>query len=365
MHVVVGAARRTAVVPRGGAFKDLKLFELAGPVIQSVLSDSNTAGSDVDCVIMGNALGAGGNPARASALAAGLPERVTAQTIDSQCCAGMDAIAYGAALIRSGMARVVIAGGMESFSQAPIRHDRTTGEIYHQPPFTPWPERDPDMIKAAADLSDQRGYDRAALEAFARGSHAKALASQEALAPEIISLCGVTRDKFTRNLTRTLCQRARRFNGPVTSATMAVEADAAAAVILLGVDSPAPDEIVWRDGLSLGGRPDQPGLGCWPVTDALMEWQDNLVLRDVHVIEVMEAFAAQAMAFIEDSGVQSSRVNARGGALARGHPIGASGSILLVRAWHRLKNQTGGSSALTTIAAAGGIASAALLQKGV
>ena len=365
MHVVIGAARRTAVVPRGGAFKDLKLFELTRPVIQSVLSDSNTAMSDVDCVIMGNALGAGGNPARISALAAGLPERVTAQTIDSQCCAGMDAIAYGAALIRSGMARVVIAGGTESFSQAPVRRDRTTGEIYHQSPFTPWPDRDPDMIKAAADLSDQRGYDRAALETFACGSHAKALASQKELVPEIISLCGVNRDAFTRNLSQALCQRAQSLSGSITSATMAVEADAAAVVILQGVQSPASHEIVWRDGLSLGGRPDQPGSGCWPVTDALIERQNDLVLRHVHVIEVMESFAAQAMAFIEDSGVQSSRVNARGGALARGHPIGASGAILLVRAWHRLKNHTSGCSALTTIAAAGGIASAALLQKGI
>src|SRR5690606_38544343 len=114
--------------------------------IRTLLAAAGLAAEEVDEVILGNALYGGGNPARLALLAAGIPECRSALTIDSQCCAGLDAIMLAAARIRAGEAQVIVAGGVESFSRAPIRQRRPAvpGEAavpYDRPPFTPWPER--------------------------------------------------------------------------------------------------------------------------------------------------------------------------------------------------------------------------------
>ncbi|OZA10847.1 MAG: acetyl-CoA acetyltransferase, partial [Rhodobacterales bacterium 17-64-5] len=110
------AARRTAVVPRGGAFARLSIEELAAPVIAACLKDAGITLDQVEEVILSNALGAGGNPARRVALAAGLPERVAGLSIDRQCAGGLDAILLARALVDSGAADIVLAGGVESTS---------------------------------------------------------------------------------------------------------------------------------------------------------------------------------------------------------------------------------------------------------
>ena len=115
------AARRTAVVPRGGAFARLSLEDLAAPVIAACLADAGISPDAVDEVILSNALGTGGNPARRVALAAGLMERVAGLTIDRQCAGGLDAILLARALVDSGAADVVLAGGVESYSRRPLR----------------------------------------------------------------------------------------------------------------------------------------------------------------------------------------------------------------------------------------------------
>ena len=114
-RVFLAGARRSAVVPRGGAFAALALHDLAAPVIAGALQDADIAPHRVDELIVANALGAGGNPARLAALAAGLPDHVGGLSIDRQCCGGMDAVLLAEALIRAGRAQVVIAGGAESF----------------------------------------------------------------------------------------------------------------------------------------------------------------------------------------------------------------------------------------------------------
>ena len=146
---------RTPVAPVGGALAACRPHELAAPLVARLLADAGLPASAVDAVVLGNALGAGGNPARVLALAAGLPERTPAITLDSQCCAGLDAITHACGLLALGQAQVVIAGGAEAWSRAPLRLHRPLqpGEkpvAYEQPPFTPWPGRDPDMLQAAA-----------------------------------------------------------------------------------------------------------------------------------------------------------------------------------------------------------------------
>ena len=121
---LIASWARSAVVPRGGAFKALHAHVIAAPVVQALLERAGLQASAVDALVMGNALGAGGNPARMLALHAGLPQACAAFTIDTQCCAGLDAVAMGAALIASGQAHVVVAGGAEAWSRSPIRMHR-------------------------------------------------------------------------------------------------------------------------------------------------------------------------------------------------------------------------------------------------
>jgi acetyl-CoA C-acetyltransferase len=362
------AARRTAVAPRNGAFRAIALHDLAAPVLRAVLADAGI--ERVDEVILGNGLYGGGNPARVAALVAGLPEDVPALTLDTQCCAGLDAIRLAAARVVTGEAETVLAGGCESFSRAPLRFRRPVGpdetpEEYRRPPFTPWRHRDPDMVVAAAALARELDIARAAQETFAIASHRTALASD--LSGEIVAVDGLAHDAFARHLDARICARLPVVEGDalhgVTAATIAVEADAAAAVLVVS-------ERVWRasggggvqiaGGMARGGDPVRPGLAPIAASKALLQ-RLGLNPHDLVCSEIMEAFAVQAMTCIQGIGLDPGRVNVGGGALARGHPIGASGAILAVRLFHELRGGDEGAAGLAAIAAAGGLGSALVL----
>jgi len=377
MNAFIVAARRTAVAPRGGALAAIEPAELAVATIRAVLADAGLAPEQIDDVILGNALYGGGNPARLAALLAGLPEDVPALTLDSQCCAGLDAVMLAATRVAAGEANAIVAAGVESFSRAPIRLHRPTNKDetlreYARPPFTPWPERDPDMIAAAAALAGARGITRQAQESFAVESHRKArtAAQGDVFDREIVPVAGLARDAFTRELTPALCARLPALCGDdahaVTAATVAVEADAAAAVLVVGEDLAArlargarPVRVL--GGARRGGDPAMPGLAPIAAARAALA-RNDLTVEAVAVAEIMEAFAAQAIAGIDGLGLDPARVNRGGGALARGHPIGASGAILAVRLWHELQQEELGAAGLATIAAAGGLGSALLMR---
>lgn len=354
MSARILAARRTAVVPRGGAFASLQIEELAAPVIAAVLADAGLNPGDVDELVCSNALGAGGNPARRVALAAGLPQRVAGLSIDRQCAGGLDAIGLAAALVRSGHARVVLAGGVESYSQRPLRAQVGPDGVpvpYDQAPFTPWPERDPDMAEAAAALAATLGISKGEADAFAIASHARAFGAD--FRAEIVPLASQSRDAFTRRLTPALAARAPVLQGPVTAANAAVAADAAAFVVVAATGQ-GPRIL---SQITLGADPCQPGLAPVPAIAAALA-QAGLTVTDLACAEVMEAYAVQAIACIRGAGLDPASVNRNGGALARGHPIGASGAILAVRLYHDLKAGRG----LAAIASAGGIGAALVLE---
>ncbi|MBC7739247.1 MAG: thiolase family protein [Candidatus Saccharibacteria bacterium] len=360
MTAFVVAACRTAVVPRGGTFAGLSLSDLAVPVVQACLTDAGIAGAQVDEVVVSNALGGGGNVARLVSLAAGLPDRVAGLTIDRQCAGGLDAVLLARALVDSGAAEVVVAGGVESYSRRPLRFrtDPAGGAAlaYDRPAFTPWPDRDPEMHDAAAALAERLGITRAEQDAWAVNSHAKALRAD--FAGEIVALNGCDRDVFARGLTLAVADRAKVLAGSVTMATAAVAADAAAFVVVVSQARAAGlrrARIV--GGVTRGGRPEDPGLAPL-VAMAEVLHRAGLTPRDLQVAEVMEAYAVQALACIRGAGIDPARVNPGGGALARGHPIGASGAILAVRLFHALRGGYG----LAAIAAAGGIGTALLLH---
>ena len=362
MTAYVVAAFRTPVMPRGGAFAGLSLQDLAAPLVAACLTEAGLVPDDVSELILSNALGAGGNPARVVALAAGLPQRVAGLTIDRQCAGGLDALLLAQAMIKAGQAEAVLAGGVESYSRRPIRlqTDPAGGPplAYDQPPFTPWPDRDPDMAKAAARLALHLGIGRDRQDAWAVRSHAAARAAAGRLAREIVPLLGMQTDGFTRDLPPATAARARGITGSVTVANAAVAADGAALCLVVSerLAQRANRALRILGGVTRGGVPDEPGLApVAAIAEALH--RAGIGPADLTAAEVMEAYAVQAIACVEGAGLNPDLVNGGGGALARGHPIGASGAILAVRLFHDLRGGTG----LAAIAAAGGLGTALLL----
>lgn len=366
------AARRTPVVPRNGAFRRLGVGALAAPVMQMILRDSGISAEEVDEIILGNALYGGGNPARVAALAAGLPETKPAMTIDTQCCSGLDAVAAAADRISGGACDVVLAGGVESYSRSPLRFIRPmrneAAAEYQRPPFTPWPDRDPDMIEAAVLLAQELGITRAEQETFAVASHGRAMRAQDDFRREIVPLEDIHTDAFARRLSRAACARLPAISGQgiyaATAATVAVEADAAAMVVVVSDRKLAalkprlrPARIAGH--IRVGGDPARPGLLTTAAAQSLLAHQ-GINASQISVAEIMEAFAAQAMGTIAALRLDPASVNRGGGALSRGHPIGASGAILAVRLFHELQKECDGFG-LATIAAAGGLGSGMLL----
>lgn len=366
MNSVIVAARRTAVSPRGGALSALNLHELAAPVVTACLAECGIDAAQVDEIIVGNALGAGGNPARVVALAAGLPETVAGLSLDRQCCSGLDALLLADALIGSGAAQLVVAGGVESYSQRPqrlrINPETALPEAYDQPPFTPWPSRDPDMAEAADALAVSLGIDAREQDEWAIESHRKARASSQLLRKEIVPLNGLELDPFTRGLTPALCRRATRLTGSITVANTAVAADASAFCVVVASDLARKiglPGVRLCAGRTLGADPDYPGAAPVAAMKHVLT-SAKVSARQLGQAEIMEAYAAQAITCTRLTEIDPGIVNTGGGALSRGHPIGASGAILAVRLFSEL-SRTGGFG-LAAIAAAGGLGTALLLE---
>lgn len=368
------SAQRTAVAPRRGAFANIEAHDLAGPVLRACLADAGLSASDVDEVILGNALSGGGNVARLASLAAGLPDSVPALTVDTQCCSGLDAIILAARLVEAGAADAILAGGVESWSRAAIRAVRPHGPgeepaFYDRPPFAPTPERDPDMIEAAAALAQAECISRADQSAFAVASHTKALAARERMKAEIVPLAGHDHDAFARALTEKLSMRSSVLAGEgdcaIDATGVAVEADAAAVVLVVSeqlMQRLGREGLAFVGGLALGSAPEQPAMTVVPAVRRLLD-QTHVATGDIDCIELMEAFAAQALSNIAHLGLDPARINLGGGALSRGHPVGASGAILMVRLFQELVGRPSGAFGLAAIAAAGGLGTVAMVRR--
>ena len=363
------SARRTAITPKGGKLKSVAPHLLGAAAAKACLADAAIAPERVDELIVGNCLGDGGNTARLVSLAAGLPESVAGLTIDRQCCSGLDALLIAKAMIESGQAEIVLAGGVESSSLRPACYratdsgyaDRPTGQAQ----FTPWPDRDPGMNEAASRLAREFGILKTDQDEWAVESHRKALAAEPRLVRERAQVAGhrAARDDFSRRLSLAACRRAPVINGTITVANMAVAADGAAICAVVS-DAVARERgarhVRLLNGVTIGGDPELPGLA--PVA-AMRLALNNAALRpgDLAVAELMEAYAAQAIVCVRETGLDPEIVNPGGGSLARGHPVGASGAVLAVRAFHELQSGRG-PFGLAAIAAAGGLGTALLFK---
>ncbi|MBS0300949.1 MAG: thiolase family protein [Proteobacteria bacterium] len=380
MNIPILAWARTPVAPVGGALARCQAHELAAPLVARLLDHAGLPSGAVDALVLGNALGAGGNPARVLALAAGLDERTPAITLDSQCCAGLDAITHACGLLALGQAQVVIAGGAEAWSRAPLRLHRPVDGgapvAYEQAAFTPWRERDPDMLQAALDGARRLGLPRAAQDGYARLSHARALAARAAQAGEIVPINGLGHDAYPRALRAERLARmpavaagqaADGMDCSLSTAAVSPRADGAALLLLA---TPAACERLglrprarWCGAASVGGAPDRPMLCAVDAARAAGQ-RSGWPLQALDALELHDAFAAQGLAFCDALGLSPEAINHGGGGLARGHPIGASGAIALVRVLARLSAMAGAGTrrGMACIAGAGGLGTATWVE---
>ena len=386
---LIAAWARSAVVPRGGAFKALHAHDIAAPVVQALLHRAGLAATHVNAIVVGNALGAGGNPARMLALHAGLPQACAAFTLDTQCCAGLDAVSMGMALIASGQAEVVIAGGVEAWSRSPIRmhrplHANDEAQAYERPAFAPTPAQDPDMLLSAARYAAQHGYTRAQQEAYALHSHERAVAHLAQMAAEIVSVAGVTHDVYPRVINAARAQRmpvvarsdalaAQDANVDadafaLSALTISAQADGAAFVLLLAPHAAARLGIQAKATCvataSVGSAPELPLLAAELAAREALKRAGLVDADSLKFVELHDAFAVQGLSFAKGLSIAPERLNAMGGGLVRGHPIGASGAIALVRLLADLeRNGSPGAQGLAAVAGAGGLGAAAVVSK--
>jgi acetyl-CoA C-acetyltransferase len=369
--VIVAAAR----TPIGASGRSLAAFDAAGlaaPVLGQ-LRHAVSALPVVD-VVLGNCMGPGGNVARVAALSAGLPVDVPALTVDRQCGSGLAAIATAAASVRS-TSGVVIAGGTESASTAPWRSWPPNGSEparrYERAPFAPAEVGDPDMGVAADLLAAERGISRAQQDEYAARSHARAWATHQAggFADEIVAVGEVTRDERPRdNMTATRLARLRptfREGGTVTAGNACGVNDGAAAVALVDAATHADLGLPGLRVLSTataGVDPNRPGRGLVPAVRQALD-RAGVTLEEIDVVELNEAFAGQVLACCDELDLDPQRVCPEGGALALGHPWGASGAVLAVRLFSQLVHRGAGDLGLAAIAAGGGQGVAMVVQR--
>ncbi|WP_068086604.1 thiolase family protein [Polycladidibacter stylochi] len=384
--VIIGA-KRTPVVPKGQELAFYDAYELWALAARNVLSEAGVLPQKVDQVLVGNGIGGGGNMARLASFAAGLEASCPAMTLDSQCCSGLDSVGLAASLIESGAAKIVLCGGAESYSRRPLRATADAGahgahgakgqeiKFYERPPFSPDPERDPDMLEAAAELALMRGYTEQELAAYAVLSHHKATIAQAEGRhnDELVTLPNgqLLQDTYTRELRERAALRSPivaygAAGSSLRSAFCAVEADGAAALLVVDEETAqlmkCKSTVRIRAQCRIGGDSKQPGLVPIQAISRLL-CEDTNPGQNFYCIELMEAFAAQALACIAPFSFQMDKVNVGGGALARGHPIGASGAILATRLFHELKTAPYQAQGLAAIAAAGGLATAMILER--
>ncbi|HET8561476.1 MAG TPA: thiolase family protein [Marmoricola sp.] len=361
---VIVAALRSPIGTAGQALREVSAADLAAPLLAAVAEEHRPAE-----VVLGNCMGPGGDVARVASLAAGLGYDVPALTVDRQCGSGLAAIEVATALVRD-REHVVLAGGVESASTAPWRYwPPTPGDPpvrYRRAPFAPAEVGDPDMGLAADLLAEEAGIERARQDDYAARSHAHAWQATEGglLDDELVPVAGLARDERPRKgMTSARLARlpaAFRPGGSVTAGNSCGVNDGAAVLALAPASSGLPGLRVLATA-SAGVDPNRPGRSIVPAVRTALG-RAGLALDDIDVVELNEAFAGQVLACCDELGLADDRVCPQGGALALGHPWGASGAVLAVRLFSQLVRQGAGRYGLAAIAAGGGQGVAMVVQ---
>jgi acetyl-CoA C-acetyltransferase len=389
---VIVSGARTAIGAFGGALKDVPASELGRLAIQGAISRAGVDPTDIDEVIMGNVLQAGGgmNPARQAAIAAGVPETVSSFTVNKVCGSGLKAVTLAAQAISAGDADLIVAGGTESMSRAPyILKDARwgyrmgSGELVDSmlSEGLTCAMAGCHMGITAENIAEKYSVTREAQDEFAAESQrraAEAIAEgrfDEEIVPVLIKQkkgdpVSFKIDEYPRAGTtaETLAKLRPAFKkegGTVTAGNASGINDGAAALVIASQErarlmelSPMASIVAYA---SAGVDPRYMGMGPVPAIERVLE-RAGLAIKDIELFELNEAFAAQSLGVLKQLEIPPDKVNVNGGAIALGHPIGASGARILITLLYEMQRR-GARRGLAALCIGGGQGIAIIIER--
>ncbi|MBQ6587666.1 MAG: acetyl-CoA C-acetyltransferase [Butyrivibrio sp.] len=390
--VVIAGACRTAIGKMGGALSNTPAAELGSIVIKEALNRAGVKPEMVDEVLMGCVIqaGLGQNVARQASIKAGLPIETPAVTLNVVCGSGLNCVNMAADLIKAGEADIVVAGGMENMSMAPYAlpnarfgyrmnngtvvdtmvNDALTDAFNHY-----------HMMITAENICDRWNLTREELDEFSANSQQKcekAMADgkfNDEIVPvpvkvkkEIVEFKtdeGPRAGTTVETLAKLKCCSGKE-GGLVTAGNASGINDGAAAVVVMSEEKAKELGVkpmaTWVGGALAGVEPEVMGIGPVAATKKVLK-KTELSLDDIDLIEANEAFAAQSVAVAKDLGFDMSKVNVNGGAIALGHPVGASGCRILVTLLHEMAKRNDAKKGLATLCIGGGMGCATIVEK--
>lgn len=392
--IVLAGACRTAIGKMGGALSNVPAAELGSIVIKEALARAGVKPEQVDHVYMGCVIqaGLGQNVARQASLKAGLPVTTPAVTVNVVCGSGLNCVNMAAQMIEAGDADIVVAGGTENMSMAPFammkgRYGYRMGAPMGKSELVDTMVNDAlwdafnnyHMGITAENVAEQWGITREQLDEFSAASQQKACAAQEAgrfkdeIVPVVIHgkkgdtvvdtdegpRAGTTAEGLAK------LKPAFKKDGIVTAGNASGINDGAAAIVVMSEEKAKELGVTpmatWIGGALGGVDPSIMGVGPVAATNKVMA-RTGLTVADMDLIEANEAFAAQSLAVAHDLGFDSAKLNVNGGAIALGHPVGASGCRILVTLLHAMQ-QKGAKKGLATLCIGGGMGCATIVER--
>ena len=388
--IVLAGACRTAIGAMGGTLSNIPAAELGAVVIKEALNRAGIPAEAVDQVYMGCVIqaGLGQNVARQASIKAGLPIETPAVTINVVCGSGLNCVNMAAQMIQAGDADIVVAGGMENMSSAPYAvmqgrygYRMNDGKLVDtMVKDALWDAfNDYHMGITAENICEQWGLTREELDAFAANSQQKAIAAQEAGAfdKEIVPVeikskkgtivfnkdegprAGITAEGIAK------LRPAFKKDGMVTAANSSSINDGAAAIVVMSeekaIELGVKPMATWVAGALAGVDPSVMGIGPVAATQKVMK-KAGMTIDEFDIIEANEAFAAQSIAVQKDLGFKDEVLNPNGGAIALGHPVGASGCRILVTLLHEMEAKDA-KKGLATLCIGGGMGCATIVAR--
>ncbi len=373
-------AVRTPTGRRKGGLAHVHGADLGAHVMKAIVDRNGIPDNEYDDVIFGcvDAIGPlAGDIARTCWLAAGLSQEVPGTTIDRQCGSSQQSVHFAAQAVMSGTQDVIIAGGVQTMTQIPISSAMTAAiPMGFSDPFSGsqgWVARygaePPTQFKSAQMIADKWGFSRRDLEEYSLESHRRALKAIEEgrFDREIVPLEGVDMDETPRNSTLEKMAELDFLFGcdKVTAAVSSQTCDGASAVLVVSEDALKRYNLTPRARIHhISVRADDP---IWMLTAPIPATQHALkkagmTMKDIDLVEINEAFASVAMAWLKETGYDHAKTNVNGGAIALGHPLGATGTKLMTTLLHELE-RSGGRYGLQTMCEGGGQANVTILER--
>ena len=390
--VVLAGACRTAIGKMGGALSNTPAVELGTIVVKEALKRAGVAADQVDQVLLGCVIQAaqGQNVARQVSVKAGIPVEVPAVTMNVVCGSGLHCVNQAAVQILAGEADIVVAGGMENMSMAPYAMTKARfGYRMNNATIVDTMVNDAltdafnqyHMMITAENICDEWKLTREELDEFAANSQQKcekAMAEgrfKDEIVPVPVKVKKEMVDFVTdegpragttkESLAKLRCASGKE-GGMVTAGNASGINDGAAAIVVMSEEKAKELGVTpmatWVGGALAGVRPEVMGIGPVAATKKALE-KTGLSLSDIDLIEANEAFAAQSVAVAKDLGFDLSKVNVNGGAIALGHPVGASGCRILVTLLHEMQRREDAKKGLATLCIGGGMGCAAIVEK--